>query len=196
VIPYFLSGFLQKYTGVDLVLDVTNKTRVISSLKNNEIDFALVSSLPNDIEINEAKLLENKLYLVSGPEENSNRQLLIFREEGSATRVAMDTYFSKVQTRKRLELTSNEAVKQAVMAGLGQSLLPLIGIRNELLNHQIRIIPSKDLPIVSSWRLIWLKKKKCSPVAEAYLNFVEKNREEIVAKSFKWYLDFDERHFT
>lgn len=65
VIPYFLEEFLSKNPGIDLVLDVTNKTKVIQSLKNNEIDFALVSVIPDMLDVEEELLIDNKLYLVS-----------------------------------------------------------------------------------------------------------------------------------
>ena len=96
------------------------------------------------------------------------------------------------QKRKSIKLTSNEAVKQAVIAGLGNSIIPLIGIKNELLNQQMYIIPSKGLPIVTNWRLVWLKNKKLSPIALAYLNFLKENKDDIIQRKFEWYLKFKE----
>jgi len=192
VIPYFLSGFFEKHTGVDLVLDVTNKTKVIESLRNNEIDFALVSLLPSNLDIEEELLVENKLYFVGNQPNKKKDKPLIYREEGSATRAAMARYFKTVKRhhRKRIELTSNEAVKQAVIAGLGYSIMPLIGIRNELLNGQLHILPSKALPIKTDWRLIWLKGKKLSPVARAYLNSIREEKHLILERDFQWYLEY------
>lgn len=189
VMPYFLSGFLEQHPGIDLTLDVTNKTRVMESLKNNEIDFALVSVLPDNLEYEEEKLIENRLYLVSHENKKNKHAPLIYREKGSATRAAMEDYFKKEKKKKRksLELTSNEAVKQAVMAGLGQSIIPLIGIKNELLEKQLFIIEIKDLPIKTDWRLIWLKDKKLSPVAQAYLNYLREEKSEILKSKFEWY---------
>ena len=86
-----------------------------------------------------------------------------------------------------MELTSNEAVKQAVMAGLGSSIMPLIGIRNELNNGSLQIIPIKGLPIQSTWNLIWLKGKKLSPVASAFLDYIKKNKSTIIKEKFDWY---------
>ncbi|MFT4738918.1 MAG: DNA-binding transcriptional LysR family regulator, partial [Paraglaciecola sp.] len=124
VLPFFLSGFLERHTGIDLVLDVTNKSRVIESLKKNEIDFALVSVVPDNIQIEEELLIENKLYLLSNQSHSDENKPLIYREEGSATRIAMEKYFEKHQGahRKGMEMTSNEGVKQAVIAGLGNSI--------------------------------------------------------------------------
>lgn len=190
IIPYYLSEFVHKYPGIDLTLDVSNKTTVIEQLQNNEIDFALVSVLPEKLETNEEVLLENKLYLIGDTEKVVKSRPLIYREQGSATRNAMSKYFRNSTKRKSIELTSNETVKQAVVAGLGYSIIPLIGMSNELQNKDIYIIPSKGLPILTYWRLIWLKNKKLSPVASAYLDFIRKEKEAIIEKHFGWYVDF------
>jgi len=186
VIPYFLSSFIHQYPGIDLTLDVSNKSTVIQNLKDNEIDFALVSVLPDQLEVMEEILVENKLYFIGNTEKTQKDKPLIYREEGSATRMAMDRYFSKKAKRKSIALTSNEAVKQAVIAGLGQSIIPLIGMKNELANKQVFIIPSKGLPISTYWRLIWLKSKKLSPIAQAYLNFIKEEKESIITDCFGW----------
>jgi DNA-binding transcriptional LysR family regulator len=190
VIPYFLSGFQKRYSGIDIILDVSNKTTVVQNLKDNEVDFALVSVVPEGIDIEEELLLENKIFKVSNKNISTKESPLIFREDGSATRMAMDQYYKKIKERKSIKLTSNEAVKQAVIAGLGNSLIPLIGIKNELNNGELHIIPSKGLPIVTSWRLIWLKKKKLSPIALTYLDFLRENKEDIIQRKFDWYLKF------
>lgn len=190
VIPYFLSGFQKRYPGIDIILDVSNKTTVVQNLKDNEVDFALVSVIPEGIDTQEELLLENKIFKVSNKNISTKESPLIFREDGSATRMAMDQYYKKAKERKSIKLTSNEAVKQAVIAGLGNSLIPLIGIKNELNNGELHIISSKGLPIVTSWRLIWLKKKKLSPIAQTYLDFLRENKEEIIHQKFDWYLKF------
>lgn len=192
VIPYFLSEFLSRHPNIDLNLDVTNKTRVVESLRQNEIDFAFVSVPPDHMEIEEEQLIDNKLYLVSNEARRNLKRPLIYREEGSATRMAMERYYGthKAKDRKKLELTSNEAVKQAVVAGLGNSIMPLIGIRNEILSNELYILPSRGLPISTKWRLIWLKGKRMSPVAEAFLDFVRTEKEQILNTHFQWYVSF------
>ena len=190
VIPYFLSEFVHQYPGIDLTLDVSNKTTVVKQLQNNEIDFALVSVLPERLPTEEEILLENKLFLIGNTKTLINSRPLIYREQGSATRNAMSQYFRKSSKRKSIELTSNETVKQAVVGGLGYSIIPLIGMRNELQKKDVYIIPSEGLPILTYWRLIWLKNKKLSHVATAYLDFVRKAKTDIIKKHFKWYVDF------
>lgn len=197
VMPYFLTDFIKKYLGVDLRMDVTNKMGVLNSLENNEVDFSLVSILPPMLQVDALQLLENKLYLIGssaselGDEIYSTDLLqnlpLIFRERGSGTRQTMEGFILNQNIpfqKKRMELTSNEAVKQAVLAGLGYSIMPIIGIKNELREGRLRIIRVRGLPIVTSWNLIWLKKKKHSPIADAFLNHVKKNKQEIIRKWF------------
>ena len=188
VIPYFLSDFLKQHNGIDLSLNVTNKSMVVESLLNNKIDFAIISTLPENIETNEELLIKNKLYLVGSSKQNFISKPLIFRENGSATRLVMEGYFNKFKKGvKKIELESNEAVKQAVLANIGISILPIIGLKNEIQNQQLEIIPQKNLPIITQWRIVWRKDKNLSPVAKAFLNYIKLNKEVIVQKYFKWY---------
>ena len=195
VIPYFLSEFLEENKGIDLLLDVTSKTKVLDSLTKNEIDFALVSVLPDKLNIEEEVLIENKLYLLGNHKERVDNKPLIYREPGSATRMSMEAYFASRggPKRKQMELTSNEAVKQAVIAGLGYSIMPLIGLQNELLNGQMHILEAEGVPIKTEWRLIWLKGKKLSPVSLAYLDFVRAQKKKILIENFDWYLKFEQK---
>nr|WP_299387152.1 LysR substrate-binding domain-containing protein [Allomuricauda sp.] len=199
VMPYFLSGFMKANSGVDLVMDVTNKSRVVESLEENEVDFALVSVLPQHLKLNKASLMKNVLYLVANPNHYKKILLskkmfvkdtpLIFREPGSATRAAMEGYLQKSEMKvgKRIELTSNEAVKQAVIAGLGCSVMPLIGIKNELKEGSLKIFPKRDLPIQTTWNLVWLASKKLSPVATAFLDYLEEEKNQIIQNEFDWF---------
>ncbi len=191
IMPYFLTEFMKQNTGIELNMDVTNKSKVIESLEKNEIDFALVSILPNSLNIEKLDLLQNKLYLVGNnkPKLSIKDIPIIFREKGSGTRQTMERFFEKKQLsiQKKMELTSNEAVKQALMAGLGYSIMPLIGIKSELQNKELQIIPTKGLPIKTTWSLIWLKGKKHSPVSLAFLNYLKKGKATIIKEKFSWY---------
>lgn len=202
VIPYFLTDFLKQHEGIELILDVTNKAKVLESLESNEVDFSLVSVLPDKLQIEKIALMQNKLFLVGNTQEsfiNKNYEKdifetlpLIYREKGSGTRHTMEKYVeeNKVSVRKKMELTSNEAVKQAVIAGLGYSIMPLIGIKNELLNGDLQIIPVNGLPIITTWHLIWLKGKNFSPVAKAYLNYLQEEKTKIIHDKFNWFEKF------
>ncbi len=199
VAPYFLSDFMRQHDGVELFMDVTNKAKVLEHLEANEVDFTLLSILPSNLNIESIALMQNKLYLVGNnshvfhKKTYSNQILeeipLIFREQGSGTRYVMEKYIKQNQLsiKKTMELTSNEAVKQAVIAGLGYSIMPLIGIKNELENGQLKIIPVKGFPIKTTWYLTWLKGKKFSPVAEAYYQHIQQQRQSIIEDKFDWF---------
>ena len=202
VIPYYLKAFLQKNPGIDLIIDVTNKTKVIESLENNKVDFALISVMPDKLELNQEVLLPNKLVLTAAwdaawkTEKKANKHIfddlpLIFREEGSGTRVVMQQYFHKanIVPKVRFELTSSEAVKQAVMAGLGYSIQSVLSIKNELKQKEIKIIPVAGLPLVENWRLVWLSQKKLTVVASAFLSHIKENKKTIYSKYFSWIED-------
>lgn len=199
IMPYFLADFLKIHSGIELHLDVTNKAKVLESLEKNEVDFSLVSVLPEHLAIEKAELMQNRLCLVGNADRKFENKMyesnvienlpLIFRENGSGTRFVMEKYMeqNRLPIRKKMELTSNEAVKQAVLAGLGFSIMPLIGIKNELQSGELQIINIKGFPIKSTWNLIWLKNKKFSPVANAYLDYLEKNKLTIIASKFDWF---------
>ena len=84
------------------------------------------------------------------------------------------------------QLTSNEAIKQAVLAGLGFSIMPLIGLKNELNSKEIIVVPVKGLPIKTAWNLIWLKGKKFSPAALTYLEYLKENIETVIKSHYNW----------
>ncbi len=196
VIPYFLSDFLKKHENIELRLDVSNKTKVIESLEKNETDFALVSVLPDHLQLNKIELMPNLLFLVGNTDgfkehASANKLVLeslplIYREEGSATRNAMEKFIekNKIKVRKKIQLTSNEAVKQAVIAGIGYSIMPLIGIKNELKNKQLHIIPVKGLPLKSTWNIVWLKNKNLSPISKAFTKMLSENKTDIIKEHF------------
>ncbi len=196
VIPYLLTDFLKENPDVELDLDVSNRDNVIKNLEQNNVDFVLMTRLPENLNIESTKLFQNKLVLVGGEgsvnlyktseSDFFNKYRFIFREAGSATRMAMENYLSdqKINAEKSLTLSSNEAVKQAVISGMGCSILPLIGIRNELALGQLEIIETSGLPIENDWYLVHLKDKKLMPAAEAFKSYLIEILSAIQSKYF------------
>ncbi|MEM7655726.1 MAG: LysR family transcriptional regulator, partial [Bacteroidota bacterium] len=199
VMPYFLKGFVSQHPQVTVRMDVTNKNQVVAALEQNKTDFALVSVLPEGMPIEQISLMDNRLYFVGNQAESAKlpapfqvedlRELpLIFREPGSATRMAMETYLLQhgIPLQQTLALTSNEAVKQAVNAGLGFSIMPLIGLRHELVDGELQLIPLPGLPITTTWTLIYRKGKGLSPASRALLEYLETNKEDLIERHFSW----------
>lgn len=195
--PYFLNNFIKENDSVDVTMDVTNKMSVIRALENNECDFAMVSTIPRKLKIESIELMKNQMFFVAGKNynpkrkkislKNLNESLFVFRENGSATRLAMERYLvkHKIKVLKKMELTSNEAVKQAVIAGIGISIMPIIGIQGALKNGDLQILDIKDLPLETNWNLIWLKTKNLSNVAKAFRKYMEENKDEIIKNQFR-----------
>jgi DNA-binding transcriptional LysR family regulator len=194
--PYFLTDFIKENDSVDVTMDVTNKMSVIRALENNECDFAMVSTIPKKLKIERIELMSNQMFFVAGKDykvegkeiniKNLNKSIFLFRENGSATRLAMERFLikNKIEIIKKMELTSNEAVKQAVIAGLGISIMPIIGIQQALKNGELQILNIKGLPLETNWNLIWLKTKNLSNVAKAFRDYISENKKDIIDQQF------------
>ena len=198
VMPFFIADFLNENTGIDFSMDVTNKKNVVVDLEKNKVDFALVSVLPDHLELETLPLMQNELHLVGSSKRVENRkgdmeaifkeEPLLYREQGSATRNAMENFIQgkNLMASKKIELTSNEALKQAVIAGLGYSIMPVIGINYAIDRGEISIIPYPGLPLQTQWNLMWLKKKKLSPAALAFKKYIIENKDRITEEHFAW----------
>lgn len=197
VLPYFLAGFIKDHPEVELKIQVSNREQVLKSQLDNEVDFSMVSLHFEQFSYDHILLFKNELYLVGNPETAQkfpsltkgyrfDELPLIFREEGSGTRRVMEKFLSdqQIKVKKKLELMSNEAVKQAVIAGLGYSIMPLIGIKNEIELGKLCLIPQKTLPISTDWMFIWNKEKKHSPVGLAFLHYLKEHSQSIIQKHF------------
>jgi DNA-binding transcriptional LysR family regulator len=196
IVPYLLADFMKEHPGVELVLDVSNRANVTLNLERNETDFSLVSVLPDRLNLEEIHCMKNQLYLVGketlqvapkGAWQKAIEDITwVKRETGSATRKALDEYLDShdIQVRRHIELTSNEAVKQALIAGLGYSIMPLIGIRNELTLGQLKVTALPDLPLESMWRVVWPKGKKHNGAAMAFKNYLTEQLPQIIEKNF------------
>jgi DNA-binding transcriptional LysR family regulator len=197
VIPFFLTDFLHQNTGVELELDVTNRDQVLQDLKENKVDFSLISILPDNLSLEYEILMKNRLHLVSNQavkldkKHDLNTYLtevpLIFRELGSGTRSMIEKYLNtqNITVTRKMILTGNEAVKQALMAGFGCSIMPEIGIKNELKNGLLHLIPYRGLPLESNWYLVWNKGKKHNQVAKHYLDYIQQEKSKVIEKYFE-----------
>lgn len=194
VMPYLLEGFMRKYPNVEIAVDVTNKKRVVRSLEENQCDFALVSVLPETLNLNAVYIMENRLQLFCNPKYHPVirdatelvGKTLIYRESGSATRNAMEKFATdnNLIDNKKMVLVSNEAVKQAVIAGLGYSLMPEIGLRNATQRGSLQAIKLDGLPLTTQWNLVYEKQKKLTPAALALVEYIKENKDHIIASAF------------
>lgn len=197
IIPYLMSDFMQIHPHVDISLEVSNRYNVFAHLQENSTDLALVSILPDDLDLESISIAENNWYLACAfdkidffkkeiEKENWQKVPMILREKGSGTRTTMEKFFSErdIAIESKMELATNEAVKQAVMAGLGVSVLSNFSMTQELKDKRLSIIPYPGLPLKADWRLIWLKQKKHPPAVKAFIRWMGDNKTKIFKDHF------------
>lgn len=197
IMPYLLSDFLYRNPGIELQYQVTNKQQVLEALEQNTIDLALVSLVPSHLALEKLDLVPNELRLVASPllleraqtndwQQLLERQPLLFRESGSGTRQLMEAWLQGRGWSQphRFELGSNEAIKQAVLAGLGCSVMPLLGIKGELQRGEMVVVEAPGLPLFSQWSLVYARGKRLLPATKAFLSFLERERDTISSKWF------------
>lgn len=183
--PYLLAPFAKAHPSVDISLSVSNKAHVMAQLAANEIDLALISIKP-EMRLAEFPVMDNEFVLVgatppvSGEVWSPDRLAsvsLLFREPGSATRQMMERYIQQhgINVKMRMELSSNEAIKQSILAGLGYSIMPKVSVLADLEQRNLFIQPVRGLPIRSYWSFVWPEGKKPNPQAQEFLDSVKAN---------------------
>jgi DNA-binding transcriptional LysR family regulator len=203
IIPYLMADFMKIHPHVEISLEVSNRYSVLAHLQENTTDLALISvSPPSDLAFDSITLEENKWYLACAPDlaekfqaqidaNNWSKVPFILREKGSGTRLKMEEFFNSrnIKVHSKMELATNEAVKQAVMAGLGASVLSNFSMSQEIEDHRITLLKYPDLPIKSMWKLIWLKQKKHSPAVLAFIRWISENKKSIFKSHFNTFDD-------
>jgi DNA-binding transcriptional LysR family regulator len=199
IAPYLLAEFLRLHPGLELELDVTNRAKVLEDVAANRVDLALISVLPEKMALESLPLMENELVCVAQrplaqplpmdgvyPLGILEDYPILFREEGSATRMAMERLLAAhgIRPKKRMVLSTNEAVKQAVMAGLGLSIVPRIGMQGALQNGRAVEVPLRGLPLRSTWHIVWVAGKTLSPAAQAFVNALKSDGPRWIQNNF------------
>ncbi len=184
-IPALLGTFHKRHPGVDVQLVVANRQDVIKRLENNEDDMVILSQLPKNIGIIGQPFLEDTLVIAAPPDHPLaakksidikllEKEPFIVRETGSGTRMAMEKIFQKHHLHPNIimELGSSSAIKQAVMAGFGISMLSKMSLEQELASKKLAILNIKHFPVKHPWYIVYLKDKKLSPLAKNFIEFL------------------------
>jgi LysR family transcriptional regulator, low CO2-responsive transcriptional regulator len=183
--PSLLSTFALAYPDVTIRFAVGNREEVIKLLAANEIDLVIMGRPPRELATVAAPFAKHPLVIIASPNHplaNKRRipvkQLVnenfVIREEGSGTRAAMEHVFKThgAAYRTSMEVTSNETIKQAVMAGMGLSFISMHTVMLELTTGKLVTMNVSGLPVVRDWFVIHLRDKKLSPIAEAFRSFL------------------------
>ncbi len=183
--PHLLGAFVNQHSGVEPRLKVTNRSRVLERLKSNKDDLLIMGQVPVELDVEAYPFVDNELVVVASATHPltkqssiSLRQLskerFLVRESGSGTRLAVERLFAEqgVEVQPYMDLGSSEAIKQAVMAGLGVSVLSRHNLRLELAGNHIAILDVKGFPLFFRWYAVHLKGKKLSLASRTFLNFL------------------------
>ncbi|MGB3517339.1 MAG: LysR substrate-binding domain-containing protein [Elainellaceae cyanobacterium] len=185
-VPRLLGPFCRTYPGIDVSLTVTNHERVIDRLSNNQDDLYVMSQLPTNLDFEAESFLDNPLVVLAPinhplagqrniPIQRLNDEPFIMRESGSGTRRAVESLFDRenVSVKVRLELGSNEAIKQAIAGGLGLSVLSHHTLTPEGSHSDLTVLDVEGFPISRQWYVVHLGGKQLSVVAATFLQYLQ-----------------------
>ena len=185
-IPRLLGPFTQHYPGIDIAMNVGNRSEIVTRLANNEDDLYIMGMPPASMDIERHPFVENPIVAIapSGHALTKMRRVslarlaqesFLLREQESGTRMAVER-FLKTQGLKlnvRMEIGSNEAIKQAVAGGLGLSLLSMHALKSELARGELVVLNVEALPIRRSWYIVHRKGKELSIVARTFFDYLK-----------------------
>ena len=185
-VPRLLARFREEHSGVDVKLRVTqNREQLVELMHANEVDLAIMGRPPRELATRSEPFAAHPFVFVAPPGHALLRlghlpldalagHAFIVREPGSGTRSAMESFFKehRFEPRISMEMSSNETIKQAVMAGMGLSFLSLHTIGLELRNGLLQLLDVAGAPVIRSWNVVQLLSKMLSPAAEAFRYYV------------------------
>lgn len=183
--PQLLATFSQRFPTVTVSLDVTNRQALLQQLASNEMDMAIMGQPPDGLDLVAESFMENPLVVIAPvkhplarkkgiPLARLEQETFLIREEGSGTRMAMTRFFGGhgVELHMGMEMSSTEAIKQAVQAGLGLGVVSLHTVELELEARRLTVLDVVDFPIRRHWYIVHRKDKRLSAAAQAFKTFL------------------------
>ncbi len=185
--PRLLATFSRRYAQATISLDVTNREGLLHHLDANDIDLVIMGRPPEGLDLVAEPFTENPLVVIAAPDhplvnerriplERLQSETFVVREQGSGTRTAMERFFAEkgIKLSTGMEMSSNEAIKQAVQAGLGLGLVSIHTLELELETRRLTVLDVESFPILRHWYVVHRQGKRLSPVAQAFKEFVLK----------------------
>ena len=183
--PHLLGAFITQHPEVKPIMKVTNRSRVLERLRSNEDDLLIMGRVPVDFAVEAYPFIDNELVVVASTSHPLTRcksislkrlseERFLVREAGSGTRLAVDSLFAEqaLKVQPYMDLGSSDAIKQAVMAGLGISVLSRHDLRLELAGNHIAVLNVEGFPLKRRWYAVHMKGKRLSTVARTFLDFL------------------------
>jgi len=185
--PHLLGQFSRQHPGIDFSLKVTNRERLLERIANQEDDLYILGQPPAGLDVEAHPLVPNPLVVMASrdhplagapniPLKRLLEEPFVLRESGSGTRDALFRLLEEHGLQApvvRMELSSNESIKQAIVAGLGITVLSLHSLALEGTSGPIVALDGQGFPIERHWYLAHSKGRKPSLVARAFLDFVK-----------------------
>ena len=194
--PHLLAKFCQRYSGVTVSLNVSNREAVLKQLADNLTDLAIIGQPPRKLDIVSESFMENPLVVIAPPNhplcevsripvKRLAQEIFLVREPGSGTRSAMERFFTKhkITINRGMETDTTEAIKQAVQAGMGLGIMSLHTAELELATNRLKILDVKGFPIMRYWHIVNRKNKRLSGVAQAFKDFLLKEASGLMQKT-------------
>lgn len=184
-VPRLLGRFLERYPGIDVALEVTNRGKVLARLADNADDLYILGQPPEHVDVTAEPFLDNPLVVVaphqhplvgqrSVPLRRVAEEPFLLREPGSGTRLALEKLFRDhgLALRARMELGSNEAIKLAVAGGLGLAVVSAHTLALERNSDEIALLDVEGFPIRRQWYMAYPAAKRLSVAAQTFHDFL------------------------
>lgn len=183
--PQLLAKFCNRHPNINVILQVANRDAVLKQLADNSTDLAIMGQPPDGLDIVAESFLDNPLVVIAAPDHplakiphikfaQLAQETFLSREKGSGTRSAMERVFALhgVQPRISMEMETNEAIKQAVQAGMGLGILSLHSIELELETNRLAVLDVEHFPLLRHWFVAHRRNKRLTSAALAFKEFL------------------------
>ncbi len=194
--PRLLAEFRRSHPEARLRLAVSNREAVVRELTDNTVDLAVMGRPPRGLDTEAAPFARHPIAIIAAPDhplvgrkrlplERLAGETFIIRERGSGTRAAMEHVFAErgFKAGETLEMSSNETIKQAVMAGMGIAFLSMHTIGLELRAGRLALLAVSGLPVMREWYVIHRRGKRLSPAAQAFKSFLLEQGASLIARA-------------
>ena len=196
-LPRLLADFMREHPGVDVNLVEGNREQLIDRVQRNEVDLAVMGRAPGELEARVEIIGPHPLGIVAPAQHRLARldevrieqlaeEMFVIRESGSGARISMEAFFREAHIRPPIlmQMSSNETIKQAVMAGMGLAFLSLHTVASEIEQKRLRPLRIPGLPIQRQWHVVHRRARTLSPVAEALRYFLIERCPRFLAEHF------------
>jgi DNA-binding transcriptional LysR family regulator len=184
-VPFAISGFSRLHPHVDIELTIGNRQEISAALRGYDLDFAIMGRPPADIDMNVHLIGDHPHVIIAPTAHRLARkprlalgdlagETFLMREPGSGTRGLMEQLFEAAGIRPKIgmAMSSNETIKQAVIAGLGIAFISAHTVAIELDERRLVTLDVNGLPVVRQWFVLARKDKVLLPPAQAMLDFL------------------------